>query len=243
MKHRLHARLLLALAILAAMSLARPAPAEESPAKPAADPATKWESEVRAYEKKDQESPPPAGAILFVGSSTIRMWQTLEKDFAPLKVIGRGIGGCTVPDLVYYADRVVIAYKPQTVVFYAGDNDVASKTPAEKVAQDFKAFVEKVRKALPAARILFISIKPSPSRARVWDEAKKANQFVREFLEKTPNAGYVDTAQVLMDAQGKPRPELFRDDMLHMNAKGYELWVPVLKAALERALAPAEPKK
>ena len=158
-------------------------------------------------------------------------------------MIGRGIGGCTVPDLVYYADRVVTAYQPQTIVFYAGDNDVASKTPAEQVARNFKTFVEKVRKALPAARILFISIKPSPSRARLWDEARKANQLVREFLEKTPNAGYVDAAEVMMDAQGKPRTELFLEDMLHMNPKGYGLWVPMLKAALEREPAPPAPNK
>ena len=220
----------------AARPQAEPAakPAAETPATPAADPATKWESQVQAFEKKDKESPPPQGATLFIGSSTIRMWSTLAEDFKPMPVIGRGVGGCQISDMVYYADRLVIPYKPKRIVFYAGDNDLVSKKDAARLAADFKAFVEKVRKGLPEAKIYFLSIKPSPSRTKVWDEARKANQAVREYCQGAPGLAYIDTAAPMLDAEGKPRPELFLKDMLHMNRAGYELWIPIVKAALEK---------
>ena len=210
---------------------AAPAAAEGPPAAPA----NPWESEVQAYEKADAKSAPPAGAVLFVGSSTIRMWGTLAEDFRPLKVIARGVGGCQVPDMVYFAERIVIRYRPRQIVFYAGDNDVASKRTAEQVLADFRAFVEKTRPALPDAPIHFLSIKPSPSRANVWPEALRANRLVREYCEKTPGLHYIDTATVLLDAQGNAKPECFLQDMLHMNRKGYELWIPIIRASLEKA--------
>jgi len=219
-------------AVLTAGETAKPT--AESVAKPAADPATKWESQVQAFEKKDKESPPPEGATLFVGSSTVRMWSTLAEDFKPMPVIGRGVGGCQISDMVYYADRLVIPYKPKRIVFYAGDNDLVSKKDAARVAADFKAFVEKVRKGLPDAKIYFLSIKPSPSRTKVWDEARKANQAVREYCQATAGLAYIDTATPMLDAEGKPRPELFLKDMLHLNRAGYELWIPIIKAALEK---------
>jgi len=209
--------------------------AEQSPAAPA----NRWESEVQAYEKADAKSAPPAGAVLFVGSSTIRMWGTLAEDFRPLKVIGRGVGGCQAPDMVYYADRIAVRYRPQQIVFYAGDNDVAARRTAEQVLADFRAFVAKIRPALPDAPVHFLSIKPSPSRVNVWPEAMKANRLVREHCEKTPGLHYIDTATILLDAKGDAKPECFLQDMLHMNRKGYELWIPIIRAALEKA-APAE---
>ncbi|MBM4018389.1 MAG: hypothetical protein FJ288_08710 [Planctomycetes bacterium] len=208
------------------------APAAE--ANPPADPAARWEAQVQAYEKKDKESPPPAGATLFVGSSTIRMWTTAAEDFKPAPVIARGVGGCQISDMVYYADRIVAPYKPKRVVFYAGDNDIAAGKTAERVAADWKAFVEKVRKALPDVKIYFISIKPSPSRAKIWPEAQKANQAVRESCQAAPGLAYIDAAAPMLDAEGKPRAELFLKDMLHLSRAGYELWIPIIKAALEK---------
>ncbi|MBE3070431.1 MAG: hypothetical protein IMZ66_09380 [Planctomycetes bacterium] len=214
-----------------------PAAAPVAAEKPPAAPANPWESAVQAYEKADAKSAPPAGAVLFVGSSTIRMWGTLAEDFRPLKVIGRGVGGCQVPDMVHFVDRVVLRYRPRQIVLYAGDNDVASKRTAEQVLADFRAFVGKVRPALPDAPVHFLSIKPSPSRANVWPEAVKANRLVREYCEKTPGLNYIDTASVLLDAQGNARPEYFLQDMLHMNRRGYELWIPIIRAALVNATA------
>ena len=234
----------------AATSAAQPAAKSAEPAaKPAADkgyqPLTaeqKWDRRVQQFEKMDRETPPPAGAVLFAGSSTIAIWEKLQEDFKPLATIARGLGGCTVADMTRYADRIVILYKPRTIVFYAGDNDLVKKS-GEQVFEDFKAFVEKVRKALPETRILFIAIKPSPSRAKYWDEAKKANQSIKEFCEKTPGLGYIDIVATLMGSDGKPNPELFMKDQLHMNRAGYLLWIPIIKAAIEKdaAAPPAAP--
>jgi lysophospholipase L1-like esterase len=216
-----------------------PSPPQASPPRPASTltgPA-KWESQVQAYEKADQASPPPQGAVLFVGSSSIRMWKTLEEDFKPTKVLGRGIGGSTIADQVFYVDRLVLPYKPSQIVFYAGDNDLAGKKPAEQVAADYKAFVEKVRKALPDVKIHFLAIKPSPSRAALWDEGQKANRLVREYAEKTPGLSYIDVAAPMLGPDGKPKPEIFLADKLHLNRQGYELWIPLVKAALEKKVS------
>jgi lysophospholipase L1-like esterase len=238
--------LLLALAItvcswsaLAAEAPAAPAakPAAESTAQPAANPAAKWEPAIHAFEKKDKESPPPQGATLFVGSSTFNKWKELEADFKALKAINRGFGGSMLSDLVYYADRIILPYKPRTVVLYGGDNDVTKKS-ADQVFADYKGLVEKVRKALPETKIYFIAIKPSPARAKVWDKAKAVNQMVKEYAAKTPGLGYIDIVPVMLDADGNPKPELFLKDMLHMNRAGYEFWIPIIKATIEKDAGP-----
>jgi len=234
-------------ALVAGAGAAAPADTA-SPAKPAAEAAPKpaspagperWESRVQAHEKAAEASPPPPDAILFVGSSTVRMWKSLQDDFKPLPVVGRGVGGCNIPDMVHYAERLVLPVRPSQVVFYAGDNDLAGKRTAEQVLADFQAFVAKVRPALPRTVIHFIAIKPSPSRAALWDEAKKANALVREYAAAAPGLGYIDTATPMLGPDGKPRPELFLKDMLHLNREGYDLWVPIVRAALEKGAAGA----
>ena len=236
--------LLLALAIAACPrpALAADAPAASAAAAPAttapaADPATKFEKDIQAFEKKDKESPPPQSATLFVGSSTFTKWKELEADFKALKAINRGFGGSMLSDLAYYADRIILPYKPRTVVLYGGDNDVTKKS-ADQVFADYKGLVEKIRKALPEAKIYFIAIKPSPARAKVWDKAKAANQMVKEYAAQTAGLGYIDIVPVTMGADGKPKPELFLADTLHMNRAGYELWIPVIKAVLEKDAGP-----
>jgi len=228
---------------LAADAPAAPAAAAPASAAPAADPAAKYEKDILAFEKKDKESPPPQGGTLFVGSSTFTKWKELEKDFRALKAINRGFGGSMLSDLAYYADRIILPYKPRTVVLYGGDNDITRKSP-DQVLADYKGLVEKIRKALPETKIYFISIKPSPKRAALWDKASAANQLIKDYAAKTPGLGYIDTVPVMMGADGKPKPELFLEDTLHMNRAGYELWIPVIRAALEKdAAAPSPAKK
>jgi len=234
--------LLAALAVTTCAFAAPPAeptaaPAAESAAKPAADPAAKWEPAIAAFEKKDKESPPPAGATLFVGSSTFAKWKELEADFKALRAINRGFGGSMISDVLYYADRIVIPYKPRAIVLYGGDNDVTKKS-ADQVFADYKALVEKVRKALPETKIYFIAIKPSPKRAALWDKAKAVNRMVKEYADETPGLGYIDIMPVMLGADGKPKPELFLADTLHVNRAGYELWIPIIKAALEKDAGP-----
>ena len=214
-------------------TLAGPALAAQ-PADPSPE---RWAKQVEAYEEQDKASPPPAGAVLFVGSSSIRMWKSIPDDFKPMPTIARGIGGSRISDQVHYAERLVIRYRPSQIVFYAGDNDVwAGKTP-EQILADFKEFVATVRKALPKPPIHFLAIKPSPSRAKVWPQAREANRLVREYTETEAALTFIDVATPMLDADGKPRTDLFLKDMLHLNRKGYEIWIPPVKAAIEKGAA------
>lgn len=191
-----------------------------------------WEAAISAFEARDRENMPEPGVIVFVGSSSIRGWESLAGDFAPLEVVNRGFGGSQIEDAVRYADRIVIPYKPSRVVLYSGDNDIwAGKTPGT-VAADFRKFVAKVRTALPAVPVYFIAIKPSISRWSAWPKMKKANELVKEFAAETPGVEYIDIAAPMLGADSKPRPELFADDGLHLNEAGYELWTSVVKPYL-----------
>ncbi|TFG94633.1 hypothetical protein E4H12_14830, partial [Candidatus Thorarchaeota archaeon] len=144
---------------------------------------TLWEREIRKFEKQDNENPQTEGAILFTGSSSIRHWNTLKEDMAPLSVMNRGFGGSRISDVIHYADRIVFPYKPKTIVFYAGENDLSGlfytkkKTP-EEVRNNFREFCEKVHGQLPGVPIYFISIKPPKRRKKLWGEMKRANSLV-----------------------------------------------------------------
>jgi hypothetical protein len=132
----------------------------------------RYEKEIKAFEKADQANPPSKNAILFIGSSSIRRWKSLAKDFPGRCVINRGFGGSQISDLIYYSDRIVIPYQPRLIVFYAGVNDVHDGKKPEQVLEDFKAFVAKIHQALPQARIDFISIGPSPARWKDVDAVR-----------------------------------------------------------------------
>src|SRR5687767_7656201 len=135
---------------------------------------------------------PPRDAVLFVGSSSIRMWKTLEKDFPDLTVINRGFGGSTIRDSIRYADRIIIPYHPKRIVLYAGDNDVAQGMTAQLVFCDYKEFVAVVRLKLPAVRIDYIAIKPSIKRWAMVDTMREANRLIREYAKSHKNLGYID---------------------------------------------------
>lgn len=191
----------------------------------------KWEKDIAAFEAKDRESPPPTGGILFVGSSSIRLWK-LEKSFPNLPVINRGFGGSRIRDTLHYADRIVIPYKPKTIVFYAGDNDLAQKITPEELAADFKAFVSKVRAALPETKILFLAVKPSVKRASLMATQVKANGLIKEAAASDKYTEFVDVYTPMLGADGQPRADLFIADGLHMNEQGYAVWVKALQPHL-----------
>jgi lysophospholipase L1-like esterase len=194
----------------------------------------KWTDAINKFTQADKTNPPPTGGVVFVGSSSIVKWTTLQKDFPGEKVIQRGFGGSELADSVYYADRIVTPYKPRAVVVYAGDNDLnAGKTP-EQVFADFKAFVAKVHASVPNARIVYIAIKPSPSRWKIKDKGERANALIAAGCAKDPKRlRFVDIWKPMLDAKGQPRPELFVADMLHMNAEGYKIWTPLVAAELK----------
>ena len=206
---------------------------------PPADPADKFEAEVRKFEERDKTDPPPKGAILFYGSSTIAKWN-IANCFPGLATINRGIGGTHVSDALRFAERIAIPYAPRVIVFYAGDNDLAARKAPGRVFEDFQAFVKKIRGALPATRIVFISIKPSPSRWALWPEIQEANQRVAEFGKTDPKLDYLNIAPATLGADGKPDPALFQKDGLHLNEKSYAAWSALLKPLLAE---PAKPEK
>lgn len=193
----------------------------------------KWEKEISAFEASDKTNPPPRGAILFVGSSSIRLWTNLATAFPKQKVINRGFGGSQIADSVAFADRIILPYKPKMVVFYAGDNDIANGNSPEQVLADFKRFVGTVHDARPGTTIAFISIKPSPSRWHLADKQKAANQLIKALCEKEKQLSYIDVFTPMLGANGEPRPELFVEDRLHLNTKGYELWRSVIEPHLK----------
>jgi len=201
--------------------------AQETPKGP-----ERWEKNIAAFEAKDKEKMPPEKAVLFVGSSSIVGWN-VAKSFPEEQTINRGFGGSQIVDSVYYAPRIVNKYKPRIVVFYAGDNDIAGGKTPEKVAGDFKDFVKAVQKDLPDTKILFLAIKPSPSRWKMYDKQTKANELVAAFCKEGKNLVYVDVVKPMLDKEGQPRKELFKDDNLHMNEEGYKVWIEIVKPLLK----------
>ena len=196
-------------------------------------PSAKWEKDIQAFEKADRESPPPKGAILFIGASTTRRWTTLAEDFPEYKVINRGFGGSQTVDSVYYADRIVIPYKPRLIVVQVGGNDINAGKKAEQVLADFQAFVAKVRAELPDTRIAYTSLSPSPKRWEQAEEQRKANQLVRDFVRAGKNLDYIEIWDQFLGSDGKPREDLFVEDRLHNNAAGYKIRAQAVRPHLQ----------
>jgi lysophospholipase L1-like esterase len=182
----------------------------------------KWEKEIAAFEASDRTNPPPKGAVLFVGSSTIRLWTTLALDFPEQRVINRGFGGSEIVDSTHFADRIVFPYAPKMIFFRAGGNDLWNGKSPEAVVTDFKDFAATIHARLPDTEILYISWAPTPSRWKQADKEKAVNEMVKEFTEKTPRVKYIEASDMTLGADGKPRPELFVEDQLHFNAEGYK---------------------
>ncbi len=201
-----------------------------------------FEAEIEAFEAADKRNPPPTGAVLFLGSSSIRFWTTLPKDFPELKVINRGFGGSEIADSVRYAPRIVLPYKPAMIVFYAGGNDInGGKTP-ETVLKDFQAFVGEVHKALPKTRIVYISMNPAVSRWKKEAQFVEGNRLIEAYVQQAAKKkmplNFLDSHSKLLSATGEARPEIYRADGLHLNSKGYELWTSLLHPQILALAAP-----
>lgn len=192
----------------------------------------RWEPVIAAFEAQDRQSPPPQEGILFVGSSSIRMWD-VKKSFPDLPVINRGFGGSQIADSVRYAERIVLPYRPKVVVFYAGDNDIAAGKSPSVVAGDFREFVHKVHEALPQTRIVFIAIKPSIRRWALVDKVRQANRLIRADADGEERLEFVDVDGPMIGEDGKPRAELFAADGLHLNGEGYKLWADLVRPHLD----------
>jgi lysophospholipase L1-like esterase len=212
-----------AAALAAALGLllaAPPAGAEQ--------PRGRWAASLADFARADEAGRPAPGGVLFVGSSSIRLWKNLPDDFRQVQVINRGFGGSTMADCTQLARPLVIQYRPRHVLVYAGDNDLAEGRSPRQVLESFQEFVRTVRTELPDTRISFISVKPSPARAALVPLARETNRLVAEHLAALPNTGYIDVFTPMLDAEGRPREDLYGPDRLHMNASGYALWRQLL---------------
>ncbi|AOS45679.1 GDSL-like Lipase/Acylhydrolase [Lacunisphaera limnophila] len=192
-----------------------------------------WAQEIAALTAQDETNPPPVGGVVFVGSSSIRMWRTLAEDFPGLAPINRGFGGSELADSVFYEDRIVLPYHPRIVVLFAGTNDLNSgKTPAAVLA-DFQAFRAKLHAALPATRLIYLSITLAPSRAGVHAQMREANQLIAADVATDPRCTFVDINTPMSGPDGLPPESLFNADRLHLNRDGYAIWTKTLAPFLK----------
>jgi lysophospholipase L1-like esterase len=237
MRFRSFLALSLATLVLAGCAAAAPTTAREpAPALPATDPVSspQWASDMARFAAEDAAHPPPAHPIVFTGSSSVRMWQTLAKDFPGKPVLNRGFGGSQLRDAIWYADDVAIRYQPRQIVIYAGDNDIDAGRSPQQVLSDFRAFVARIREDLPAVPIAWLAIKPSLARIDQLPAQREANALVQAETATMRDVVFIDVAAPMLDADGKPRADLFIEDGLHMNRKGYALWRGIIAPRLRQ---------
>jgi len=200
--------------------------AEEQPCKP-----EKWQKAITRFEAADKEKLPPKDGVVFTGSSSIVLWD-LHQSFPELNAINRGFGGSEICDSTHYADILIFRHRPRTVVFYAGDNDIARGKSAEQVHRDFLAFRGKLFQSLPETRLLYVAIKPSRAR---WEKApimKVANDLIAGECETDERMTFIDIWQPMLSEAGPPSEHWFIKDGLHLSAKGYGLWNTILEPHL-----------
>jgi lysophospholipase L1-like esterase len=191
-------------------------------------------SDIQKFKQKDSAQQPPKNAILFVGSSSFANWKNVQDYFQGYTIINRGFGGSSLTDVIRYAYDVILPYKPKQVVIYCGENDFAADStllPGE-LALRFKTLFGIIRQNLPQATIHFISLKPSPSRAALLSKFTAANAQIRAYLKTQQRAGYIDVYPSMLTSRGIPRPDIFLEDNLHMNEKGYQIWQRIIQPYL-----------
>ncbi len=193
----------------------------------------RFEKVIQRFEDVDKKQPPPQGAIVCVGSSSMRGWHgTIQNDLAPLTIVPRGFGGSNMNDALHYADRIVLPYKPRAIVVYEGDNDVAQGISNIQIVGTFRRFVEKVHNQFQECRIYFLSIKPSIKRWRLWHKIKETNRLIATECIKDKHLTFVDVASGMLNDEGTPRKEIFKKDNLHMTRDGYVIWRDALRPVL-----------
>lgn len=188
-----------------------------------------WNPAIAAFEAADRANPPPRDAVLFIGSSSIEHWKSVAADFPEVKVINRGFGGSEIGDSTWFADRIVAPYHPRAIVMYAGDNDIYYGHTPQRVRDDFATFVRKVRSFDPGVPVAFVAIKPSMARRSLLPQIRQANALVREYAAAQKGVSYIDVFTPMLGKDGQPQQKWFGPDGLHMNRRGYELWIGLLK--------------
>jgi lysophospholipase L1-like esterase len=181
--------------------------------------------DVEAFTAQDQIALPPQDAILCIGSSSLRFWHdTISDDLQPLTLIPRGFGGSTMLDVLYYSAQIVVPYHPRAILLYEGDNDINYGVSPARFLSTVRQFLELVHATKPEMRIYFLAVKPSPSRWDLWPQMQEANVLLQQLCADDPLLTFIDIATPMLGDDGRPRPELFLADDLHMNGEGYEIW-------------------
>lgn len=185
--------------------------------------------DIQAFKEKDKAQPPAKQAILFVGSSSFTKWTDVQDYFPGYPVLNRGFGGSSLPDLIRYAADIIFPYQPKQIIIYCGENDLAAAdtVSADTVVQRFKTLFGMIRSRLGNVPVLFVSLKPSPSRSRLFPKMKEVNEQVKAFLSKDKHTAFADVYSKMLE-QGEPMKDIFLEDKLHMNAKGYAIWKQVI---------------
>ncbi|MDB5208479.1 MAG: family lipolytic protein [Flavisolibacter sp.] len=183
-------------------------------------------NEIQAFKKEDSLKQPAKNAILFTGSSSIRLWKDLQQVFPNHTIINRGFGGSSLTDMIRYADDIIFRYNAKQLVIYCGENDIASSdtVTGEMVNRRFQKLFSMIREQQPNVPVVFISIKPSPSRWHLRTKMVKANSLIKKFLATKKNTRFVDVWKPMLNKAGTPEEDLFVEDKLHMSAKGYAIW-------------------
>ncbi len=193
-----------------------------------------FKHDIALFKQRDSVLPPPQNAILFIGSSSFTKWTNMQEAFPLFPIINRGFGGSTLPDVIRYANDIIFPYQPKQIIIYCGDNDIAfsDTITAEIVLQRFKQLYSLIRSRLKYTEIDFVSVKPSPSRWKFKPVMEASNRLIRQFILQQSHANFIDVYHAMLDEKGNVREDLFIEDKLHMNAKGYAIWTQIISKYL-----------
>lgn len=202
--------------------------------KPLQESCARFQQEIDNFQKQDLFCDFPKNGIMMTGSSSIRMWSSMKKDFSGFPVLNRGFGGATIPEVLHFAEDYIFQHEPQIIVFYCGENDISEGATPETVFALFKTFVEKIETKLPETKMVYISMKPSVARWNLWSQYQAGEKLIKGFVDENPKIEYMDASSSMLEENGEVRKDIFIEDGLHMNAKGYEGWTNQLKPIIEK---------
>ena len=193
----------------------------------------RWEKEIAAFERADRTNPPPRNAVLFIGSSGIRRWNTLAQDFPEHRVINRGFGGSHIADSTHFAERIIFPYAPRLIVLRAGGNDLNAGKSPEQVFADFKAFVAMVRTKFPDMPIVYVGLNHTIARWKLREQEQALNTLIEDYARRTPRLKFIPTSAQYRGPDGQPRADLLANDQLHFSPAGYKILTGLVRPALE----------
>ena len=190
--------------------------------------------EIEAFRRADSLSRPPENPILFIGSSSFTKWTSVSADFPGRRILNRAFGGSSLPHLIQYADDVIFKYNPRQILIYCGENDLTGgpQITADSVLQRFERLMSLIRSRLPRVPIVFLSLKPSPSRQALLPVMREANRLIKARIRKMRHTRYLDVHNPMLNTDGSMKEDIYVSDRLHMNRKGYEIWMPLIRPIL-----------